>query len=108
MPDGMRACRFDLAGAPTQTDVVHAAAWQETSDAFLRRHADRTGPEPGIVDLVSDYGRYSGGTPLAAGARSFLAATGIEAGRTAHPAGALRREGADVVMSDLANLLARQ
>jgi beta-phosphoglucomutase-like phosphatase (HAD superfamily) len=42
-PAGIRACLVDLDGVLTQTDLVHTAAWPEMFDAFLRRHAARTG-----------------------------------------------------------------
>ncbi len=78
MPVGIRACLFDLDGVLTQTDLVHTAAWQEMFDAFLRRHAGRTGQPFIPFDPVSDYGRYVDGKPRADGARSFLVSRGIE------------------------------
>jgi beta-phosphoglucomutase family hydrolase len=78
MPAGIHACLFDLDGVLTQTEVVHAAAWQEMFDAFLRRRATRTGQPYVPFDLVSDYGRYVDGKPRADGARSFLASRGID------------------------------
>lgn len=78
MPAGIRACLFDLDGVLTQTDVVHAVAWQQMFDAFLQRHAAGTGQPYVPFDLVSDYGRYVDGMPRADGARSFLASRGIE------------------------------
>jgi beta-phosphoglucomutase family hydrolase len=77
MPAGISACLFDLDGVLTQTEVVHAAAWQEMFDAFLRQHATRTGQPFVPFDPVSDYGRYVDGKPRADGARSFLASRGI-------------------------------
>src|SRR5690348_9839603 len=35
VPDGIRACLFDLDGVLTQTSRVHAAAWKQMFDAFL-------------------------------------------------------------------------
>ncbi|CAA9514359.1 MAG: Beta-phosphoglucomutase, partial [uncultured Solirubrobacterales bacterium] len=43
LPDGVSACLFDLDGVLTQTAKVHAAAWKEMFDAFLRERAERTG-----------------------------------------------------------------
>ena len=40
LPSGVRACLFDLDGVLTRTAVVHAAAWKEMFDDFLR---DRDG-----------------------------------------------------------------
>ena len=36
LPDGIRACLFDMDGVVTKTAVVHAAAWKEMFDDFLR------------------------------------------------------------------------
>jgi len=78
MPTGIRACLFDLDGVLTQTDTVHAAAWQEMFDDFLRQRAARTGQPYIPFDLISDYGRYVDGKPRADGARSFLTSRGID------------------------------
>jgi beta-phosphoglucomutase family hydrolase len=78
LPETVRACLFDLDGVLTQTATVHAAAWKETFDEFLRRRAARTG-EPFVpFDEVQDYDRYVDGKPRYDGVRSFLAARGIE------------------------------
>jgi beta-phosphoglucomutase-like phosphatase (HAD superfamily) len=39
LPDTVRACLFDLDGVLTKTAVVHAAAWEEMFDSFLRARA---------------------------------------------------------------------
>ncbi|MEW2546903.1 beta-phosphoglucomutase family hydrolase [Streptomyces sp. NPDC047002] len=74
LPEHIRACLFDLDGVITKTAVVHAAAWKEMFDEFLRRRdgADFTPFTP------DDYDRYVDGLPRADGVRSFLAARGIE------------------------------
>ena len=78
LPSGIRACLFDLDGVLTQTARVHAAAWKQMFDAFLRDRADRTG-EPFIpFDPVADYNQYVDGKPRYDGVRSFLASRGIE------------------------------
>ena len=78
LPDGARACLFDLDGVITQTAVVHARAWKEMFDAYLRERAEQTG-EPFVpFDERADYGRYVDGKPRADGVRSFLASRGIE------------------------------
>ncbi|MFC7819665.1 MULTISPECIES: HAD family hydrolase [unclassified Streptomyces] len=74
LPDSIRACLFDLDGVVTRTAVVHAAAWKETFDAFLRER-DGTGFRP-FTD--SDYDQYVDGRPRADGVRTFLASRGIE------------------------------
>jgi beta-phosphoglucomutase-like phosphatase (HAD superfamily) len=35
LPDGIKACLFDLDGVLTQTAKVHQAAWKEMFDAYL-------------------------------------------------------------------------
>jgi beta-phosphoglucomutase family hydrolase len=78
LPDGVRACLFDLDGVLTQTAKVHAAAWKEMFDAFLRERAAKGG-EPFLpFDPVADYGEYVDGKPRYDGVRSFLAARGID------------------------------
>jgi beta-phosphoglucomutase family hydrolase len=74
LPEGIRACLFDLDGVVTRTAVVHAAAWKQTFDAFLRER-DGAGFRP-FTD--SDYDEYVDGRPRADGVRSFLASRGIE------------------------------
>ncbi|MCD0486018.1 beta-phosphoglucomutase family hydrolase [Streptacidiphilus sp. ASG 303] len=74
LPDGIRACLFDLDGVLTKTAVVHAAAWKEMFDDFLRRR-DGDGFRP--FDAVADYDEYVDGRPRADGVRSFLASRGI-------------------------------
>ena len=76
LPSRIRACLFDLDGVLTQTARVHAAAWKEMFDAFLRERA-RTG-EPFVpFDPVADYTQYVDGKPRYDGVRSFLASRGI-------------------------------
>jgi beta-phosphoglucomutase family hydrolase len=78
LPAGVRACLFDLDGVLVQTAKLHAVAWKETFDAFLRARAGRTG-EPFVpFDEVTDYDEYVDGKPRSDGVRSFLAARGIE------------------------------
>jgi beta-phosphoglucomutase family hydrolase len=74
----VRACLFDLDGVLTQTAKVHAAAWKEMFDDYLRKRASRTG-EPFVpFDPVRDYDEYVDGKPRYEGVRSFLASRGIE------------------------------
>jgi len=78
LPSGIRACLFDLDGVLTQTARVHAQAWKEMFDAFLRRHSERTG-EPFVpFDPVADYSAYVDGKPRYDGVRSFLTSRNIE------------------------------
>ncbi|MGW4642315.1 beta-phosphoglucomutase family hydrolase [Sphaerisporangium sp. NPDC004334] len=77
LPDGVGGCLFDMDGVLTRTATVHAAAWKETFDAFLRRRADRTGEAFVPFDKVSDYDRYVDGKKRLDGTRAFLASRGI-------------------------------
>ena len=78
LPDGVRACLFDLDGVITRTAVVHARAWKEMFDAYLRERSEQTG-EPFVpFDPRADYDRYVDGKKRADGTRSFLASRGIE------------------------------
>lgn len=77
LPDGAAACLFDLDGVLTRTAAVHAAAWKEMFDDYLREHARRTGEPFTEFDLVKDYGRYVDGKKREDGTRSFLESRGI-------------------------------
>jgi beta-phosphoglucomutase family hydrolase len=78
LPDAVRACLFDLDGVLTQTARVHAAAWKQMFDEFLRQRAARTG-EPFVpFDPVADYDEYVDGRPRYEGVRQFLAARHID------------------------------
>ena len=77
LPDDIEACLFDLDGVLTKTAKVHAAAWKEMFDGYLRGRADRTG-EPFVpFDAGADYDEYVDGKPRYDGVRSFLASRGI-------------------------------
>jgi beta-phosphoglucomutase family hydrolase len=88
LPDNVRALLFDLDGVLTRTSTVHAAAWKEMFDAFLRDHAALTGAgfpptDPHIepfreFDAVQEYALYVDGKPRHEGTKSFLASRGIE------------------------------
>jgi beta-phosphoglucomutase-like phosphatase (HAD superfamily) len=79
LPDGVSACLFDMDGVVTQTAVVHAAAWKEMFDDFLRARAESTGTEFVPFDAHAEYDAYVDGK--------------------------LARHGADIVVKDLAELL---
>jgi beta-phosphoglucomutase family hydrolase len=98
LPDNVRALLFDLDGVLTRTSTVHAAAWKEMFDAYLRDRATTTGAglpptdphSAGLpptdphnapfreFDAVQDYALYVDGKPRHEGTRSFLASRGIE------------------------------
>jgi beta-phosphoglucomutase family hydrolase len=77
LPDGITTCLFDLDGVITQTAKLHAAAWKEMFDDFLRGRSEEAG-EPFEEFTPADYDRYVDGRPRLDGVRTFLAARGIE------------------------------
>ena len=78
LADGVTACLFDLDGVLTQTAKIHAAAWKEMFDAYLRERAQRTG-EPFVpFDSHDDYDAFVDGKPRYDGVRDFLRSRGIE------------------------------
>jgi len=77
LPDGILACLFDLDGVLTKTAAVHAAAWKQAFDEFLRQGAKASGGEFTPFDLHDDYDDYVDGKPREDGVRDFLASRGI-------------------------------
>jgi beta-phosphoglucomutase family hydrolase len=67
LPDGVTACLFDMDGVVTKTAVVHAAAWKQMFDEFLR-----TQPGQAPFDSGHDYDNYVDGKPRLEGTASFL------------------------------------
>ena len=67
LPDGVTACLFDMDGVVTKTAVVHAAAWKQMFDEFLR---SQPGQPP--FDSVKEYDEYVDGKPRLEGTESFL------------------------------------
>jgi beta-phosphoglucomutase family hydrolase len=78
LPDSVTACLFDLDGVLTQTAKVHAAAWKQMFDDYLRARAERSGEKFVPFDEVRDYDEYVDGKPRYDGVRSFLASRGID------------------------------
>ncbi len=78
LPESITACLFDLDGVLTQTAKVHAAAWKQTFDDYLRQRADKTGEEFREFDTVEDYDEYVDGLPRYDGVRNFLKSRDIE------------------------------
>lgn len=78
LPTDIEACLFDLDGVLTQTAKLHAAAWKEAFDGYLRERAAKRGEEFVPFDPVEDYDNYVDGRPRYDGVRSFLASRGIE------------------------------
>jgi len=77
LPPTIRACLFDLDGVLTRTASVHARAWKDMFDEFLRDRAERTGEPFVAFDDGRDYELYVDGMPRLEGTRSFLASRGI-------------------------------
>ena len=84
LPSAIRACLFDLDGVLTDTASVHAEAWKEMFDAFLRVRATREGAPFVPFDPVRDYDEYIDGKQRFDGVRSFLASRGIELPEGSH------------------------
>lgn len=77
LPVTVKACLFDLDGVLTPTSKVHAAAWKDLFDGYLRERSARTG-EPFVpFDQVADYAEFVDGRPRADGTRGFLASRRI-------------------------------
>lgn len=72
LPEGVRACLFDLDGVLTQTAKVHAAAWKEMFDSYLQARAEHTGDAFVAFDPHQDYDAFVDGKTRADGVRSFL------------------------------------
>jgi beta-phosphoglucomutase family hydrolase len=102
LPKGIAACLFDLDGVLTQTAKVHAAAWKEMFDAFLRARSEEEGEPFQAFEIATDYARYVDGLPREDGVRAFLASRDIELpegtpddppdARTIHGLGARKNE----------------
>jgi len=78
LPDGTRACLFDLDGVLTDTASVHRKAWEAMFDEYLRQRAADTGDDYVAFDAVADYRDYVDGKTRNDGVRSFLASRDIE------------------------------
>jgi len=78
LPEGVRACLFDLDGVLTDTAKVHAAAWKQMFDVYLQERAKRTGESFVPFDAKRDYDEYVDGKPRYDGVHAFLTARGID------------------------------
>jgi beta-phosphoglucomutase family hydrolase len=78
LPAGISACLFDLDGVLTQTAKIHAQAWKQMFDDFLREWSRRTGEPFREFDPLTDYDEYVDGKPRLDGVRSFLQSRGID------------------------------
>jgi beta-phosphoglucomutase family hydrolase len=78
LPERMRACLFDLDGVLTETAKIHATAWKEMFDAYLKARADKSGGPFVAFDTQADYDTYVDGKTRADGTRSFLESRHID------------------------------
>ena len=78
LPDDVRACLFDLDGVLTDTASVHAAAWKQMFDDYLRGRSQRDGTPFKEFDVQADYVPYVDGRPRLDGTRGFLQSRGID------------------------------
>jgi len=90
VPAGIRACLFDLDGVLVQTAKIHAAAWKQLFDAFLRDRAEREDRPFRPFEVPRDYVEYVDGRLREDGVRGFLASRGIDVpeGKSTDPASA--------------------
>jgi beta-phosphoglucomutase family hydrolase len=78
LPPQIIACLFDLDGVLTRTASIHAAAWKQMFDEFLRARSERTG-EPFVpFDAGGDYDAFVDGKQRLDGTRGFLRSRGID------------------------------
>jgi beta-phosphoglucomutase family hydrolase len=78
LPERVLACLFDVDGVLTKTAKVHAAAWKETFDTYLKARAERSGEPFVAFDKEADYDSYVDGKSRADGTRSFLQSRHID------------------------------
>src|SRR5215213_1162169 len=78
LPAGITTCLFDLDGVLTRTAEVHARAWKQMFDDFLRDWAEKHGEPFEPFDRPTDYDEYVDGMPRLDGVRSFLQSRGID------------------------------
>lgn len=78
LPDEARGCLFDMDGVLTRTALIHAAAWKEMFDEYLRDRAAATGTPFVPFDATGDYERYVDGRKRLDGTREFLLSRGID------------------------------
>jgi beta-phosphoglucomutase family hydrolase len=72
LPDQIEGLLFDMDGVLTQTAKVHAAAWKQAFDEFLKDRAETEGEKFVPFDKVEDYDEYVDGKPREDGVRSFV------------------------------------
>jgi len=71
---------FDLDGVVTDPASVHAAAWKEMFDGYLKEISEREGGPFVPFEVDPDYYRYVDGKPRYEGVDAFLRSRGIQRG----------------------------
>ncbi len=69
---------LNLDGVITRTASVHAQAWKQMFDAYLKRRRQRGDSVYEPFDIDKDYRQYVDGKPRYEGARSFLQSRGLD------------------------------
>ena len=77
LPQATTACVFDLEGVLTDSGALHAQAWGEVLDGFLRRLAEQTDWHFIPFDRDGDYRVFVEGRPRLEGVEAFLDSRGI-------------------------------
>ena len=72
------AVLFDMDGVLTATDKLHASAWKQMFDRFLKRRAEAQRQVFVPFDMGRDYLQYVDGKPRFDGVQSFLASRGFD------------------------------
>jgi trehalose 6-phosphate phosphatase len=75
--EGFDAAVFDLDGVITFTAGIHAAAWKQLFDDYMRSRQKRFGEAFRPFDSDADYCAYVDGKPRYDGVAAFLASRGI-------------------------------
>jgi beta-phosphoglucomutase family hydrolase len=78
LPADITACLFDLDGVLTPTAAIHAAAWKEMFDGFLKSYAEKHGEKFVEFDPHDDYDTYVDGMIRNDGTRGFLESRHID------------------------------
>ena len=76
-PKEFDAVIVDLDGVVTRTATIHAEAWKQLFDQYLKKREGRGEGPYQPFDAEADYRRFVDGKPRYDGAASFLAARGI-------------------------------
>jgi beta-phosphoglucomutase-like phosphatase (HAD superfamily) len=96
LPEGTRACLFDLDGVLTDSASLHAAAWSEALDPVLLELAHETDRQFVPFDRGDEYRAFFDGRSRLDGIARFFAGRGLELPRT-RAAEVARRKGELVV-----------